>query len=1236
MLAPTFARLLSLALVPWVLLGASHAVSQTESFATAAASPAPLAESVDVLLQKPAMVVVRNLPVSDALHRLNEASGVNVAFSPSETSKIRRTVDCDCASATVGEALDRILTGTLLEYAAVRGQIVVFARSDTRLDSFRFPAGLTASADVRGRFASSAAPLPAAPTRRTTVTPRGEEQARNHQVTGRVTSAELAPLPGVMVIVRGTTIGTITNATGNYSLIAPSSDETLVFSSLGMRTREEPIAGRTVVNVTLEAQAVDLEEVVVVGYGAQSRATITGAVSAISASDLERSSSSTTADALVGRIQGINTRLSTAGGGVVGSSGGLAAGAEAVDGRPGASTVLQIRNMGEPLVIIDGVPQSVREFNHLNAADIDNISILKDASASVYGLRAANGVILVTTKRGSEFRGPTVRMEGYYGWQNFTRYPFRRMMTAYQYQFGQLESRQNLGQPRHLSRDELELWRVEAPGYENFDVYNAVVNNPNAAQYNLNASVSGGNPDGAQYYLSVGNVNQDYVLKDNTFGRTNVQANLQARVFEGLTIGTELSGRFEKHENIGVAGHDDVIRTALIAMTSFWPIDTPHANNNPNYIRRDVRHPLRSPALYSRDVSGWQDDIRQSVSGNFWTQYVFPFGLQARGTYSYRSSLNKWDLHRYTFDAYTYDRATDNYNLVYTYPGQLRSHYRATDVRDFAQLTLSHSTALGRHSVSGLGGLELTGEEWAATRVDAVPPTNFSHLMRFSEQTNLVNNWSINRRASYMGRVNYDYAQKYLLEVLGRYDGSYLYAPDRRWGMFPGFSAGWRVTEEPFLRNRLGFLDELKLRASWGQAGREQGISPWGYLGGATYGVGTGSIFGAERIEGARLRGLPVTNLSWVTSTMRNVGVDVHLFDNRMGMEFDLFERKLTGLPAARYDVLLPIEVGYTLPNENLNSEANLGFEGALTWRDSFRGVSYSLAPNFTVSRRKILDVYKPRYGNSWDRYRNGIEDRWFGVDFGYRVIGQFQSVAEIENYHVNVDGQGNRTLLPGDLIYEDVNGDGIINALDQVPIGHTAFALGAPGAATTPIVSYGMSNSFAWRGVNLSLDWAGAAMYSFRREGELRNAFFGGHTAPEWFTNRWHRADPYNDQSEWIPGRYPPTRVGQANHSSNGPNSDFYKHNVRYIRMRRAELGYSVPSPLAEQVGLARLLVYTSVSNPFTYDNVGFLNMDPENPAIAGIVYPTTRLVNLGFRADLGGRTVSVPTVPVPQPLDD
>jgi len=1007
-------------------------------------------------------------------------------------------------------------------------------------------------------------------------------------VKGTVLDPEGEPLPGVSVLLKGTTQGTATDLDGTFSINVPEGG-TLRFSFIGFLTQEILVGNQTDIEIILVYDDATLDEVVVTGYGTQQKIQMTGAISAVTSKDIEKTTATTSAEALVGRIPGLTSRTTNSYEG---------------DSRPGSNTQLQIRNMGNPLYVIDGIPQTSGQFNNLNINDIDKISILKDASAAIYGIRAANGVVLVTTKRGKANQPPVIRLNGYYGIQNNTRFPFDPPANAYTFKRSQAEIEQNRGQTPTISREELEKWRLGTePGYESYNHYNNVFNNPNAGQYSLNASASGGSED-ITYFFSAGHVNQDYVLKGHSFDRTNIQANLKARLHKGLSVGTQISARVENRENVAIPGRDDPIWNALLGTNSSWPMENIYANGNPNYVNGDVRFLTRLPSTFTREVAGYQEDQWSAFTGNFFAEYEFDFGLTARATYSHSRKLNTFERQRFSYDAYIYDPESDDYLVTDGFASPLRTKNHSVLKEQFSQIQLSYSKDFTDHSIAGVLAFEMADSETDFMGVESVPSNNYTPLINFIELNNFENTWATSARTSYVGKFSYDYKKKYLLDLLGRYDGSYLYDPDKRWGLFPGVSVGWRIIAEKFMEGKFGFLTELKLRGSWGQAGQELNITPWGYLAGADFRTSQYLLDG-NVVTGARSRGIPVTNLSWAKSTTTDIGLEISVFENKLSGEFDLFERRLTGLPAAKYDVLLPSEVGYTLPFENLESEALRGAEGMIVYRGGKGPLNFSIGANATLARRRILDPYLPRFGNSWDEYRNGTQDRWAGVSFGYEVVGRFQTQEEIDDYLVNNDGQGNSTLLPGDFIYADVNGDGIINELDMRPIGYNLY--------DNPILSYGINGSLEYKGIDFSFGFAGGSLYSFSQNLELKFPFQGGHNSPEWLLNdRWHKADLYDPNSEWVEGKYPVHRQnsGHANYRQ----SDFWRKNVNYLRLKRVELGYSIPSKVLSSVGIDAARLYINGSNLFSFDNMKDIHLDPELAIDSGLRYPTQRVISVGF----------------------
>lgn len=1018
-----------------------------------------------------------------------------------------------------------------------------------------------------------------------------------NQVTGHVADATGEPIIGANVTVKGTTVGTITDIDGNFTLEVGSTDGTLVVSFIGYKSAEAAIKGKSPINVILQEDTETLDEVVVVGYGTQNRKSLTGAISDVKSESLTRSVSTTTAGALSGKIAGISTR--------------------AKDARPGKGISLEIRNMGAPLYVIDGIPYGGNTgndwlvnsevsgndvFNSLNIEDIESITVLKDASAAIYGLRASNGVVLVTTKKGKKNEKVSINVNGYYGWQNLTRFP--ELANAEQYTRGLAEAAQNRGEDPNsvYTKEELAKWAAGTEkGYKSYDYYDMIMRK-NVPQYHVNASVTGGS-ERTNYYLSVAHTSQEAMMPDFNYQRTNFQLNLDTKITNRFTIGAQVSGRYEKTNDVGLPGGDGYY-SAILAVFKMRPIDSPYANDNPNYIRNiDSYRNGYNPAAFRRDIAGYKDSMTRYANINAYAQYDFGFGLTAKATFSYGYTNSRFDGYQYAYQIYTYDEASDTYNGTNA-AGRWRLQIDRSVPTRYMQLQLNYNKQIKDHNISAVLGYEASDYDWSKKTYGTEPSTDYLPLLQMDEINSFGDEWSYEARAGWLARVNYDYAHKYLVELLARYDGSYLYAPSQRWGFFPGASIGWRISEENFFAPLKSVVDDLKIRASIGQTGTESGVSLFGYLSGYNWSQGS-AVLDGEYVTGLNQRGLPVTNLSWTKNTTKNIGFDLTMFGNRLTISADAFRKDITGVPAARYDVLLPSEVGYSLPNENLNKQAYVGTEAMATWTDHIGDFNYRVSGNITFSRYRNIESYKPRFSNSWDEYRNSSEDRWGGIYWGYQVIGQFQSEEEIKNYPVNLDGQGNTTLLPGDLIYKDVNNDGVINGMDERPIG---FPEG-----WAPILSFGGNIGLEWKGIDLNIDFSGGAMQGWRQNYELTNAYHNGGNSPAYLLeDRWHRLDLYDPESEWVPGRYPAIRNGEF--AYNNKNSDFWLHNVHYLRISNLEIGYSLPTWMLKPIHAQKVRIYGSVSNLCSFDNVHQYGIDPEITAAAAVVYPQQRTFLVGF----------------------
>ena len=1022
-------------------------------------------------------------------------------------------------------------------------------------------------------------------------------------VRGKITSVlNDEPLPGVSVIIKGTSSGTITDIEGTYSIEVPSPASVLVFSFVGFITEEVAVGNQTAINLSLAEDITSLEEVIVTGYGTQKKQSITAAVSSVTSKDIERvHGGSTVSSGLAGKLPGVTFRMP--------------------DGRPGASANVQIRNMGNPLFVIDGIQQDAGQFNNLAPNDIESITILKDASAAIYGVRAANGVVLVTTKRGRRESDNTISLDAYYGVQNWSRLP--ETVNSYEWQLGKLEADGNKVNPNpsdFITAEELERWRQGTEyGYRDFNWYDYIIEG-NAPLTSINLNATGGS-EKINYYLSLTRLDQSSVLgREFTFARTNLQSNIDANITKRLKVGVQINGRIEERDNPGVPGGDDYWAPRFALLRNL-PWERPFANDNPEYLN-DIGHNAENWGLLNKENSGYWTQTWRVLQTNFTGEYEVPGidGLKVSGKYSYYLADAVTNGHEYTYDAYTFNPSDSTYTRTggSTNPWRERGLEKIFNIVSQVQVDYGHT--FGKHTV----GATLVNERIERRRLytfqHAVPTNNFLPNLSFSTMDDLgFQDVDENEaRIGYAARLTYNFSDKYFIEFSGRRDASWKFAPGHRVGYFPSVSAGWRVTEEPFMKSLLGtssLVNEWKLRASYGKLGDDDiNLGAFSYVEGYDYNRGTGrSVFDGQIVLGARSRNT-VKNLSWFTSTTFDVGTDLNLFNNKISATLDYFYRKRTGLPGSKYDVLIPVEIGYGLPQENVNSDAVIGGEGSILYFGKVgNDLNFTIGGNLSYARPKFLESYKPVFGNSWNEYRASREGRWENIMWGYETVGQFQSMEEINDYDVNIDGQGNKTLLPGDLIYKDQNRDGKIDGFDQRPIGYSPDR--------NPIVNFGLSFSFDYKGFDFTADFSGGSMYTFQQRWEMLWPYQNGGNLLAIYEDRWHRADPYNLDSEWVPGKYPALRFNEGGHSNyhNGDiPSTFFSVNVKYLRARTLELGYSLPESLLEKVKIKKARFYVNTFNLFSIDNVKDLGIEPEIIDPNGLQYPQNKVVNVGINLTL------------------
>lgn len=1009
-------------------------------------------------------------------------------------------------------------------------------------------------------------------------------------------SDKIGPVAGATVSVKGKNIWTTTDIDGNFVLEGLSAGDILSVSCLGYKTKEITYDNGISLAITLEEEAQTLDEVVVTGFGlAQKKATLTGAISSVNSDLISKSTSSSAAGALVGKVAGLNFRQNS--------------------GRPGWATTILIRNMGIPLYVVDGTVVDEDQFNNINYNDIESVSVLKDASASIYGVRAANGVVVVTTKKGRKEQKATVGINAYYGLQSPSKFP--KPADAITYLEHYIQSQTVQGTAYSYTKAELKKWKAgKEKGYIPFDWYNYVWDKT-SPQYYVDANVSGGTKN-TTYYFSVGHLGQDAIIRNfGGYQRTNFQLNLQTDITPKLKLGVSASGHYEVTKNPGIPGDDYWLVTSATYYNS--PLLGPYANDNPLYPQVTSHiNKYANFAVMNYETAGKSIEEQRGIQVNADLGYEIIEGLSVKAMFSYYYDGTFMENTEKPLTFYSYDPVTDTYPVSFVKEGAYRERQQYFIQHWTATAQLNYSRQFGKHNVSAVTNFELSRRNSPGITVYSNPELVSLPLIQFEDVSSIVDrNRNPQARAGWLGKFNYDYAGKYLAEFSFRYDGSWKFPPKHRWGFFPSGSVGWRISEENFWKNA-GLdkaVNNFKLRASYGIVGDDNldGYGPFDYMEGYTYG-GTGAVIDGEYIVCSSLRGLPVKTLSWIHASILDVGIDLGFLRDRLNFTADYFRRMRTGLPAARYDILIPNEVGFTLPYENLNSDMVQGYDLSAVWNDTVSDFNYTIGVNLTYARRYQWDHYKPRFGNSWDEYRNGSERRFDDIYWGYVTDGQFKTWEEIYSCPVNMDGKGNTTLRPGDIKYVDQNGDGVINDMDYRPIGYSpgVNVKNMYGLYIPPALCFGLNFSAAYKGFDLSFNLAGSAMSTYRPYWENLFPFYAGGISPQYMMeDSWHLANIWDADSELIPGKYPMLLLGNDNHSNYWDN-DFWIIKVRYLKLRNFELGYTFPQKWMNKAKIQSLRLYIGGQNLFTISNMP--DMDPELSNSSGIACPNTRFFNIGI----------------------
>jgi TonB-linked SusC/RagA family outer membrane protein len=861
-------------------------------------------------------------------------------------------------------------------------------------------------------------------------------------------------------------------------------------------------------------------------------------------------------------------------------------------------------------VVIDGVPRD--NFVRLDPNEIESLSVLKDASASIYGVRAANGVLLITTKKGQRDSKFKIDYTGYYGITHIL-HP-AKPLDAVGFMELMNEKSINGGGSLQYTRESFEpYWNGTK---QSTDWMAELLDNSPQTYHNISAS---GGTKNVDYFVSFGYNNEvgAYKSGDLRYDRYNLRSNVSAQLAKGLKTEVLLNLMTDHKTQPSLDGTYHIFQGLWTNPTT----DPYYANDNPEYpyYAADGRHP---EMITYADKSGYQNYNQRLIQTNLALEWEIPWvkGLKTRGMYSYDYTENENKIYRKAFKLYTYNPTADVYNPVTIQsPSYVRREYTGY-INSLLQFSVSYNNTFNKlHNVSALALYEESNREadnfWGRRDLSLDDLDQMFTGNTTNQQANM-NTGDVYHLANkaLVARLNYDYASKYLVEFSFRYDGSSKFASGKQWGFFPSAFVGWRLSEESFIKNNDIFrnLNNLKLRASYGLMG-DDSASSYQFLTGYNYPSG-GYVFDGTYTNGISSRGLPNTNLTWYKAASVNLGLDAELWNGLLGVTVDIFQRDRSGLLATRAESL-PGVVGANLPQENLNSDMTRGLELTLTHRHKIADFTYSFSGNMALSRTMTKHNERAMAGNSYDNWRNNTNDRWNNVWWGHNYQGQFQSFDEIWASGLVYDNsRANSLMLPGDLIYEDWNGDGIVDNSDFHPFNINN--------SKDPILIYGFTLGGEYKGFDLALVFSGAGLRWTCYEGFYTGPLLWGRNGLDIFLDRWHRADQFDPEStEWIPGKYPSTWVdngrtfvqGTPATSFQGPASNFWVQNSSYLRLKSLELGYTIPGKITRKAGMERARLFFNAYNLLTFTKMGLT--DPEkDPGWLGMYYPLTQSFNFGI----------------------
>lgn len=1025
-------------------------------------------------------------------------------------------------------------------------------------------------------------------------------------VQGKVTDAQGMPIGGVSVAVAGSTTGTATNDEGNYSLeVAKGSS--LVFSFVGY-TSQTLVADRERIDIQLELDEsmANLEEVVVVGYGTQKRENITGSVASVKSAELMKSPTVNVSNALAGRLPGV-----------------VATQGSAEPGYDGAAIRIRGTNTlgnSDPLIVIDGIPARAGGFERLSPADIDNISVLKDASAAIYGARAANGVILITTKRGQSgkpslsytfnqaFSQPTVipalaDAAQYAEMRNeleIFKLPVSEWspaQTAFR-EAGSYTRPDNTVLTAPFSPEDFQLFADGSDpwGHPNTNWYDATLKNWSPqSQHNL--QISGGTED-VKYLTSIGYQNQDAYYKNSATGYSqyDIRVNLDANINKYISTKVGILGRQEDREfPTKTAGAIfRMLMRGIPTEPAYWPNGLPGP---------DIEYG-ENPVVITTNQTGYDRDKRYYFQTNGQVDITVPWveGLKFSGTASidkYVRKTKRWEIPWYL---YTWQGDYEDDGVT---PLLVRGERGPADPRltqgDEDQMNvllggvLTYDRTFGDHTINLLAGVNR----------ETIRNDNFNAFRRYfisaaidylfaggdAEKNNDGSAWE-RARLNYFGRVGYNYKSKYMAEFLWRYDGSYMFPEDSRYGFFPGVMAGWMISEENFWKDNVPFVNYFKLRGSYGQMGNdniyydhddngEATLQEYQYF--STYGFGT-YVVSNELVKTLYESRVPNMFITWEVANNYNVGLDGQLMDGKFNFTVEWFRNKRESILWQR-NASIPQSTGMTLPAENIGIVENKGWDFSAGYTNQFGDWNLNVSLNGGYAKNEILFWDEAPGAPEWQRSTG----RTINSQLYYIYDGVFRDEAEIAANTIDY-GAVTNSLRPGDVKFVDYDGDGAITPDDRV----------RRDKNTIPTFQGGLNLGLQYKGFDLTVLFQGATGGELRVGTDESGAI--GNYLLDFYENRWRVDAPS--------GQHPRITDRSDQYYSSG--NTYWLRSTDYIRLKNLELGYTFPAQWMKPAGISNLRIYVSGFNLLTWSKIGVY--DPESTNSTGQYYPQARLLNTGI----------------------